>query len=103
MNSIVMLNKKTVITPNENIIASTAEDFKTELLKQIHNYNTPVVELDLSRVSMIDSVGLGVIVSAHRTLCKQKRELVISGVSEDIRQLMATMRLDWLVQMEVEA
>lgn len=52
-----------------------------------------VVFLDLKRVSFIDSSGVGAIVFLYKRLKEKSRNLVISGVHDQPRELLELLRI----------
>lgn len=100
MNTIIMKNGVTVITPNQDLTDKNADVFKSEISKQTYSTVTLIIELDLSNIRQVDSVGLGVIMAMHRVITKSGRTLVVSGVSADIYGLMKTMRLDRMLEIK---
>ena len=50
--------------------------------------------IDLARVELIDSVGIGLLIAVHNTLGKKGGRLVLRNVNADLAALLRTMRLD---------
>ena len=93
MSEIVNQEDETIIKPGVDVVASMAEEFKTELLSVI-NDSTAEVVIDLNGVGMVDSVGIGVIIAAHNTLNQSDRKLKVINVTKDVYGLFTTMRLN---------
>ena len=93
MSEITNQGSETVIKPGKDVVASMAEEFKTELLTVINESDAAVV-IDLSGVEMVDSVGIGVIIAAHNTLNQSDRKLKVINVAKDVFGLFTTMRLN---------
>ncbi len=93
MSEIIKKKDKTIVRPAMDIVASMAEDFKSELLSAINDCEGKLV-IDLAGVEMIDSVGIGVIIAAHNTLGQMEKKLKVINVSKDIFGLFSTMRLN---------
>ena len=93
MSEIVNKGDQTIIKPGMDVVASMAEDFKTELLSVISESSDEVV-IDLIGVDMVDSVGIGVIIAAHNTLNQSDRKLKVINVAKDVYGLFTTMRLN---------
>ena len=81
------------LKPECDIVASKANELREELLLKINN-GVQELAVDLENVNMIDSVGLGVLVSAHNSLSKAGGKLTICNASNDIYGLFKAMRLD---------
>jgi anti-anti-sigma factor len=82
-----------VMKPGRDIVASWADDFKRKLLRKIDKGITEL-SIDFSRVEVIDSVGLGVVIAANNSLSNVGGRLSLVNVSKDIYRLFQTMRLD---------
>ena len=93
MSEIVNQENETIIKPGQDVVASMAEEFKSELLSVINDSSNEVV-IDLAGVEMVDSVGIGVIIAAHNTLNQSDRKLKVINVSKDVYGLFTTMRLN---------
>ena len=81
------------IKPEQDIVASMAEEFKEKLLKLVDE-GQKKLNIDLTKVKTIDSVGLRVIIAAHNTLKNVGGKLKLINASEDIVNLFRTMKLD---------
>ena len=82
-----------VVKPGRDIIASGAEDLKIKLLELVKKGLKELI-IDLTGVEIVDSVGLGVVISTHNSLNNTGGKLKIINASEDIYRLFQTMRLD---------
>ncbi|MET7303127.1 STAS domain-containing protein [Embleya sp. NPDC005575] len=49
--------------------------------------------LDLTRMSTLDTTGLGLIVGAHRRAGRRERRLVLAGVNPDVYRVLVLTRL----------
>jgi serine/threonine-protein kinase RsbW len=83
----------TIIRPGGDIVASVVENFKTLIQDSLRNSPGPLA-IDLSGTSMIDSMGIGLLIAAHNTLSKSGEKLQILNPNPDILTLFRTMRLD---------
>ena len=86
------VTKKT-IKPGKDIVASMAEGLREKLLKMI-SQGIKDLTIDLAGIEMIDSVGLGVLIATYNSLDDVGGSLKLKNVSEDIYNLIKTMRLD---------
>ncbi|KPA10961.1 anti-sigma-factor antagonist [Candidatus Magnetomorum sp. HK-1] len=87
------MSKKTV-KPGKDIVASMVSDLKKELQNMIIEDGVTDLEIDLTGVEMVDSVGLGAFIATHNTLTQKNGKLTVTNASEDIFSLFRTMRLD---------
>ena len=83
----------TVIKPGGDIVASVVENFKALLQDALRDSPGPLA-IDLSGTSMIDSMGIGLLIAAHNTLGKSGEKLRLLNPNRDILTLLRTMRLD---------
>ena len=93
MSEIIKQPDSVTIKPQADVVASSANEFRSEL-KTLIDEGTSQVILDLSGVEMVDSVGLGVFIAAHNSLTQTGRVLTVCNASNDIMTLFRTMRLD---------
>ncbi|MDY0162157.1 STAS domain-containing protein [Desulfobotulus sp.] len=93
MSQIIKEEDRILVIPGVDIVASMANDFRTELQNLIQE-NSGDIHLDLAGVEMVDSVGIGVIIATHNSLNRKGRKLKVVNVAKDIYSLFSTMRLD---------
>ena len=93
MSEIVTNADQTIIKPGEDVVASMAEAFKGELLSAVNSSQGTLI-IDLDGVSMVDSVGIGVIIAVYNSLSQANRQLKVINVEQDIHGLFSTMRLN---------
>ncbi|WP_320042029.1 STAS domain-containing protein [uncultured Desulfobacter sp.] len=93
MSEIVTSADQITIKPGEDVVASMAEAFKGELLSAVDSSEGTLV-IDLEGVSMVDSVGIGVIIAVYNSLSQVNRQLKVINVAHDIYGLFSTMRLN---------
>lgn len=93
MEEAIRKEKRTLIKPGRDIVASYTQELRRALWSLIEE-GIPDVTIDLSDVRMIDSIGLGVLIAAHNALKKKQGRLAITHVSKEILGLLKTMRLD---------
>ena len=93
MSEIVTSADQIIIKPGEDVVASMAEAFKGELLSAVNSSQGTLV-IDLDGVSMVDSVGIGVIIAVYNSLSQDNRQLKVINVEQDIHGLFSTIRLN---------
>ncbi len=93
MSEIITNADQTIVKPGEDVVASMAETFKGELFSAVNSSQGNLV-IDLDGVSMVDSVGIGVIIAAYNSLSQSNRQLKVINVAQDIYGLFSTMRLN---------
>lgn len=93
MDQVQSSNDRAVITPSKDIVANTVQDLRAELFEVIQSGEKHVV-VDLQHVEIVDSTGLGVLISAQNSVQEQGGGLTVINVSDDILRLFKIMRLD---------
>lgn len=93
MNDVRIDNGRTIHCPEGDIVASVAEGLRARLREILQDSPGPLV-LDLSKVELIDSVGIGLLIAVHNTLAKSGQKLILIHVNPDLAGLLRTMRLD---------
>jgi anti-anti-sigma factor len=93
MMKVVKDGLRAEVTPEGDIVASMADDFRGHL-KTLAKEGVTEMVIDMSNVEVIDSIGLGLIISTHNTMNKAKGALRVTNVSRDVLGLFKTMRLD---------
>ena len=76
-----------------DLVASTVADTRNQF-KQILAEGVTGVAVDLSRVYIIDSQGIGLLVALHNSLEKSGGTLAVTNASAEIVELFKSMRLD---------
>ena len=84
---------KVTVRMGKSIATSDVGRLKTEF-KGYVDEGVKTIALDCTEVEIIDSIGIGLLVATHNTLKRSDGSLVLENPSDDIRQLLATMRLD---------
>ena len=87
------MSKQVFIAPRKDIVASEAQELRRKIFSIIGEKPGKLV-VDLENVNVVDSIGLGVLISARNHLKKSGGELVVTNVSKEICQLLKQMHLD---------
>lgn len=93
MSEIEKRTGQVIVRPGRDIVASMANTFRAELHALVQESPGELI-IDLASVSMVDSVGIGVLIATHNSLSKAGGVLKIINVSKEIYRLFSTMRLD---------
>jgi anti-anti-sigma factor len=80
----------------ENIDAACYDDLKAELTDGICDLQ--FVIFDLSRVKLMDSSGIGILLTCQRFLQSKGGRLCICGVGEHLKVLLTLVNLDRIVK-----
>jgi anti-anti-sigma factor len=82
-----------IIKPDTDITEKTVNDLRDKILFELGNNRVNII-IDLTNVTMIDSIGLGIIISCYKALQEFNGTLTITSASEDIMQLFTVLKLD---------
>ncbi len=93
MSKITKSGSKTIVKPEQDIVSSTAKEFREELRILIENQTKDLV-IDMAGVEMVDSVGLGVFIVTQNGLSKINGKLTVTNASHNIFNLFKTMGLN---------
>ena len=83
----------TRITLEENLVAGQARTLRTRILDIINEGNINLI-LDMDRISLIDSAGLGVLISSQNSLKSKEGSLKVVNVNTSLMKIFKIMRLD---------
>ncbi len=78
---------------NGDLVASTADQLKEQVAK-LSDKNFTYVVLEMSRLTFMDSSGLGACVAVHRMLADRKGMLVCAKPSDPIAKVFRITRAD---------
>jgi len=95
MSSITVAKKadSAEIRFGDNLVSETVEDLRGTLKKLLSEQLNRIV-VNFQSVEMIDSMGIGLMVSTHNTLTARGGELIITNLSSDLLELFSVMRLN---------
>lgn len=82
-----------IILIQNDLIASGAAELRATLRELLADASSPVV-VDLNSVEIVDSTGIGVLISLYNSLKEKKLGLSVVGASADVLELFQSMRLD---------
>ncbi len=85
-------NKAVVQPGREDIVAASVPDLRTKLRGIVEDGVRELV-IDLTGVQMVDSSGIGLLISAYNSLRKVGGRLAVIHASAEILDLFQTMRM----------
>jgi anti-sigma B factor antagonist len=86
-------NQEVIIQPETDITSSTISELRGAL-KDIVAEGAADLTFDLINVEVIDSIGLGMIISTHNSMNKTGGKLKVINASPEVLELFRSMRLD---------
>lgn len=81
------------VKDSDRINAVVADQIKAELTEKVSVEGSAIV-LNLSNIRFIDSTGIGVLISALKTARQNNSTFSLSGIQEDVLNLLKLMKLD---------
>ena len=81
-----------VISPDGDLVAARLPALRTKLREMVGS-GTLHLTMDLAGTQMVDSTGIGLLISAHNSLKKAGGELKVIHASKDIFEFLRTMRM----------
>jgi anti-sigma B factor antagonist len=82
-----------VVTIERDLVASNAQVLRRDILPRIWE-GTRHVDMDFSRVRMIDSIGIASLIAVYNRLRKMGGTLRLFNVSAEVFHLLHALRLD---------
>lgn len=79
---------------NNNMTSAYVKNMSQEIKAILEEQDYHTVEIDLSKISSIDSMGITFLIGIHKTAAANCKKVILTGVSETIMQLFAIMKLD---------
>lgn len=93
MSEILIEGEIATIAPKHDIVSTMVAEFKLEL-KDLVDKGIKNITIDLTNVEMMDSIGMGLLIAAYNSLNKRNGNLKLINATDDILNLLRTMRLD---------
>ena len=81
-----------VVQPPGDLVGPSLPALRAQLRELVESGITQVT-VDLERAQMVDSAGIGLLISAHNSLKKAGGALTVIHASKDILDLFRTMRI----------
>ena len=81
---------------NGRVVGDASLDMRRSIngwLAEIPEDQKPMIIMNLDKVSMMDSSGLGVLVSSYTSVQKRKGRLVLAGLGKGLQNLVAITKL----------
>ena len=86
-------NGEAVLNPDKDIIASESRKLR-EQMQNLVEEGALRITINMEKVELVDSSGIGVLVGIQNALKNKGGELKIVNVSQDIYKMFKIMRLD---------
>ena len=90
--SATQTDTRAVIRPEADVVAASVADLRSRM-RDLIGAGVRDLVVDLSAVQMVDSAGLGLLISAHNSLRKAGGHISVVHASPDVYELFRTMRI----------
>lgn len=97
MTQTVQHDDTLVLKPDCDIVASTVDALRKDWTASLQAGGAKTA-IELGGVGMIDSMGLGLIISCYKTIQARGGSLALITDNEDFKQLFQAMRMDQYVE-----
>ena len=81
-----------LVRPAGDVVAALVPDLRTTLRKAVAE-GAQQLTIDFSNVQMVDSVGIGLLISAHNSMRRMGGRLAVIHASSEIQDLFKSMRI----------
>jgi anti-anti-sigma factor len=85
-------NQDAIVHPAGDVVAALVPELRSALRGALVK-GVREMTIDFSRVEMVDSTGLGLLISAHNSMSKAGGKLAVINASEEILDLFRSMRI----------
>jgi anti-anti-sigma factor len=93
MIEIIELKNTVILKPDGDITVSTVNELRDMIFKQLEKKKINM-SIDFSNINLIDSVGLGVLISCYKSLEEFHGKLSLISINDELLQLFALLNLD---------
>ena len=93
MPDIVQDGSKTVIAITDDLVGSRIETVRNQLTNMLE-HGVSALEIDMTGVQTVDSLGMGLLVATHNSLKAKQGQLSLINVDPKIYEVLTIMRLD---------
>jgi anti-anti-sigma factor len=85
-------DRNAVVHPAGDVVAASVPELRSALREALAN-GVLDMAIDFAGVSMVDSTGLGLLISAHNSISKAGGKLAVIHASKEILDLFRSMRI----------
>ena len=90
--TVIQEDTRVVVRPAGDVVAASVPALRSTMRGIVSDGARELV-VDLANVEMVDSTGIGLLISAHNSLHKLGGRLAVIHVSREIMELFRTMRI----------
>ncbi len=92
MSDVVKSQHGAILRPGRDLVASSVEEVRADLAALVGE-GIASLTIDLEGVGMVDSLGMGLLVATHNSLCAKGGQLRLVNVAARIYDILSIMRL----------
>src|SRR5580704_4434632 len=85
-------DREAIVHPAGNVVAALVPELRSALRGALAN-GVREMTIDFANVQMVDSTGLGLLISAHNSVSKAGGRLAVIHASREILELFRSMRI----------
>jgi anti-anti-sigma factor len=85
-------DREAIVHPAGNVVAALVPELRSALRGALAN-GVREMTIDFANVEMVDSTGLGLLISAHNSVSKAGGRLMVIHASKEILELFQSMRI----------
>jgi anti-sigma B factor antagonist len=86
-----------IVSGLNELVANNAEQVRDDVRSALKNEHT-TIEIDLSETGFMDSSGLGILISLHKTMCARNGQIKLVNPSPSTQQILELTRLHRLFE-----
>src|SRR5687767_6321498 len=84
----------TILEPDGRLAAGAVDEFRTKWTEAVGDDSVHNIVVNLGRVTMVDSSGIGTMIRCHSAVTKNGGRMKIVGANATVRQAFRITRLD---------
>jgi len=83
-----------LVTLSEEVTLLQSNEFKERIKEELAKSNTNKMILDLSQVPLLDSSGLGMLISLFKYINQEQGKIIFVGMTDYVRKIIGFAKLD---------
>ncbi|MCX7747648.1 MAG: STAS domain-containing protein [Clostridia bacterium] len=96
----VLENEKIILKMESDLTVNIVRNLVEKAKQYIECDDFELVELDISNVKFVDSIGISFIIGLYKSAKNLNKKFKITGSNEDIYKLFCLMKLDSVFEIE---
>ena len=92
-NTVSREGNRAKIELTSDLVASVVQDLRPQF-KSLSDKGITELTIDLSQVSAIDSMGIGLLIAVYNSMLSRNGQVFLTNASVEIKELLREMRID---------